>query len=118
MRVGRRQVVSRKPVVARRHTTTLLDPKADMASAVVQVTQSQRPCVDAWLEGTARLSLRQTRASTYRIWSSRRRAASQLRWPARSLGSTQRRLYDQAMERRNSRDIGPPSPLIEGHDRW
>jgi len=44
-------------------------------------------------------------------------ARSQLRWPARSLGSTQRRLYDQAMERRNSRDIGPPSQMIEGHDR-
>src|SRR5882672_11082183 len=37
--------------------------------------------------------------------------------PARSLGSTQRRLYDQALERRNSRDIGPPSQMIEGHDR-
>src|SRR4029450_8535762 len=44
-------------------------------------------------------------------------ATSQLRWPARSLGSTQRRLYDQAMERRDSRDIGPPSQMIEGHDR-
>src|ERR1700712_1148059 len=42
---------------------------------------------------------------------------SQLSWPARSLGSTQRRLYDQAMERRNCRDIGPPSQMIEGHDR-
>src|SRR5882757_1166560 len=52
-----------------------------------------------------------------KIWSSRRHATSQLRWPARSLGSTQRRLYDQAMERRNSRDIGPPSQMIEGHDR-
>src|SRR4051795_13006069 len=51
------------------------------------------------------------------MWSSRRRATSQLGWPARSLGSTQRRLYDQAMERRNSRDIGAPSQMIEGHDR-
>src|ERR1700760_1606473 len=55
--------------------------------------------------------------STYRIWSSRRRATSQVRGPARSLGSTQRRLYDQAMERRNCRDIGPPSQMIESHDR-
>src|SRR3954463_782799 len=57
------------------------------------------------------------RPRAYRNWSDRRRATSQLRWPARSLGSTQRRLYDQAMERRNSRDIGPPSEMIEGHDR-
>ena len=43
-------------------------------------------------------------------------ATAQLGGPARSLGSTQRRLHDQAMERRNSRDIGLPSPMIEGHD--
>src|SRR3954470_15173139 len=53
----------------------------------------------------------------YRNWSDRRRATSQLRGPARLLGSTQRRLYDQAMERSNSSDIGPPCQMIEGHDR-
>jgi hypothetical protein len=47
----------------------------------------------------------------------RLRETSQVRWPARSLGSMQRRLDDQAMERRNSRDIRPPPQMIEGHDR-
>jgi MmyB-like transcription regulator ligand binding domain len=98
------------------HPACVLDARWDMV-AWNDAADFPLGGIDAGDKWSSNLIGRMFATSTCRIWSSRRREASQLRRPARSLGSTQRRLDDQAMEGRNSRNIRPPSQMIEGHDR-